>query len=144
MIELEKQRLRKTFKEQRSALTPDVVENKSKEICQNFISNLLPKIYYNLNHQSLEEEQKIFSVYLSSQNEPSCSDIVQPFKKNLIPFSYPKIIQKNQPLEFVLASKNQKFSANKFYPKILEPITGEKILPDFLILPLLAFDTYLS
>ena len=47
-------------------------------------------------------------------------------------------------VEFILAEKNLHFAANQFYPKILEPVNGKKTLPDFLILPLLAFDDDLS
>ncbi len=132
-----KSKLREDFKKKRAALTPEEVVKKSAEICQNFITNLLPKIYQ-------KNSVKIFSLYLTSSNEASTAKIEKFFTENKIPFSYPKIIQKNQPLEFILVEKNLRFAANQFYPKILEPINGKKILPDFLILPLLAFDDDLS
>lgn len=137
MIELEKTKLRELFKKHRLALTPEEVAEKSQEICKNFITNLLPKIYQ-------KNSDKIFSLYLAAAQEASPKDISQLFKKNSIKFSYPRIIQKNQPLEFILTSRNQSFTANQFYPKILEPTSGKAVLPDFLILPLLAFDRDLS
>jgi 5-formyltetrahydrofolate cyclo-ligase len=70
--------------------------------------------------------------------------ISEHFTKHHIKFSYPKIVAKNQELEFILSEKNQEFAPSKFFPKIIEPSFGEKVLPDFIILPLLAFDAELS
>ncbi|MBP7710490.1 MAG: 5-formyltetrahydrofolate cyclo-ligase [Rickettsiales bacterium] len=137
MIELEKTRLREVFKKQRLALTPKEVAEKSAEVCKNFIENLLPKL-------CSKNSNKTFSLYLPSSGEVSTEALSQFFQKNSLAFSYPKVIQKNQPLEFILCQTNQSFGANKFYPKILEPITGEKVAPSFLILPLVAFDLNLS
>ncbi len=130
-----KPKLREDFRKKRAALTPEEVAKKSAEICQNFIKNLLPRIYF---------APSSFSLYLASANEASPATLAEFFTENKIEFAYPKIIQQNQPLEFILAEKNLDFAANQFYPKILEPINGKKILPDFLILPLLAFDDDLS
>ncbi len=135
-IETEKSKLREIFKQKRSSLSREEVVKKSQQINQNFIENLLPKIYQ-------KNSDKIFSLYLSSGNEVTTNLIAEHFKKNKIKFSYPKISKKNHPLEFILADKNQQFAPNNFF-SILEPISGEKILPDFLILPLLAFDADLS
>jgi 5-formyltetrahydrofolate cyclo-ligase len=137
MIELEKKRLREVFRKKRLALTPREIAEKSEQICQNFIKNLLPKIYQN-------KSNKIFSIYLASGGEVCTRKLVLLFEEKNLPFCYPRIVEKNQPLEFVLAEKNLDFAANKFYQKILEPINGKKISPDFLILPLLAFDQDLS
>lgn len=133
----DKSRLREIFRKKRSTLTKEEVAEKSQQINQNFIKNLLPKIYQ-------RNSAKIFALYLASGNEVKTELIAEHFQKNQINFSYPKIFKKNQPLEFILAKKNQKFSANNFYKKILEPDSGEKILPDLIILPLLAFDPYRS
>jgi 5-formyltetrahydrofolate cyclo-ligase len=136
-IETEKSKLREIFKQKRSSLSGEEVIKKSQQINQNFIENLLPKIYQ-------KNSDKIFSLYLPSGNEVATTLLSEHFKKNKIKISYPRILKKNYPLEFILADKNQQFSPNKFFSKILEPISGEKILPDFLILPLLAFDANLS
>ena len=136
-IEIEKSKLREIFKQKRSSLSREEVVEKSQQINQNFIENFLPKIYQ-------KDSNKIFSLYISSGNEVTTNLIAEHFKKNKIKFSYPKIFKKSHPLEFILADENQQFAPNKFFPKILEPVFGEKILPDFLILPLLAFDTDLS
>ena len=173
MADLEKKRLREVFKKQRLALTAAEVEEKSKEICQNFIENLLPRLLeseilkqvqddgvcielqcqsHQPRHPKLvsgsrphnQNPKKTFSLYLASNGEVSTEELAQFFQKNSLAFSYPKIIQKNQPLEFILASHAQQFAASKFYPKILEPISGNKVSPNFLILPLLAFDHNLS
>ncbi len=136
-----KSKLRKIFKERRAALTEQEVAERSLQINQNFITNLLPEIYPG---NSSKNSNKIFSLYLPSYNEVSTDLIAEYFRKNQIRFSYPQIIQKDQPLDFVLAQENQALAPNKFFPKILEPIVGKKVFPDFIILPLLAFDADLS
>jgi 5-formyltetrahydrofolate cyclo-ligase len=136
-VEIEKSKLRKIFKERRSTISQTEILKKSQQINQNFISNLLPKIYH-------DHSEKTFSIYLSCDSEVSTTLISEHFKKNQIKFSYPKIIKKNQPLEFILADKNQRFAPNNFFAKIIEPLSGKKIFPDFIILPLLAFDRDLS
>lgn len=131
-----KAELRKIFKEKRLALSKKDVSIKSEEICLNFIQNLLPQIYKNSDH--------IFSLYLSSNNEVCTEYLSEFFKKNSINFSYPRIVAKNQPLEFVASEDDQKFVSSLIYPKIFEPLGGKTALPDFIILPLLAFDQNMS
>ncbi|NBV06811.1 MAG: 5-formyltetrahydrofolate cyclo-ligase [Proteobacteria bacterium] len=133
----QKQNLRNAFKAIRSNLTKEEVSKKSEQINQNFITNFLPKIYF-------RKSEKIFSLYLSSNNEVSTDLIAQYLQKNNIKFSYPKIVKKNHQLDFILAAKNQALEPSKFFSNILEPQDGEKVFPDFIILPLLAFDLDLS
>ena len=133
----EKQKLRTIFKTKRNALTPAEVEKRSREINQNFITNLLPKIYQ-------KNQPKIFSVYHSSYNEVSTILIEEHFIKNNIKFSYPVITKKDHPLDFVSHQQNQPFAPNAFFPKVLEPINGIKVVPNIIIMPLLAFDAQLS
>ncbi len=130
----EKKRLRKIFKEKRNSLSAVEVKNRSHQICKNFINNLLPQI----------DSQKIFSLYLSSNNEVQTDEIAKYFNKKNIKFSYPKISQQNQPLDFILSEKNQILAANKFYPTILEPQNGHQTIPNYIILPLVAFDFQMS
>ncbi|MES2962039.1 MAG: 5-formyltetrahydrofolate cyclo-ligase [Pseudomonadota bacterium] len=132
-----KQAQRKIFREKRSNLSSLEVKEKSHAINQNFIQNLLPKIYQ-------KNSGKIFSLYSPSFNEVATIDIAEHFTKNNIPFSYPKIIKQNRYLDFIKTEKDQKFIANHLYPRLLEPFNGEKTFPDILILPLLAFDQDLS
>ncbi len=136
-MNLTKQELRRIFKEKRSALSAAEITKESQEINQNFLTNLLPKIYQ-------KNSDLIFSLYHPSNAEVETATICNYFKKNKINFSYPKIIAKNQPLEFILYSEGQQLQANKLYPKVLEPISGEKIIPNVIILPLLAFDSSLT
>jgi 5-formyltetrahydrofolate cyclo-ligase len=136
-ITSKKQALRKIFKEKRSSLSALEVEEKSRAISQNFIQNLLPKIYQ-------KNSEKIFSLYFSSSNEVKTIDIADYFQKNDISFSYPKITKQDHYLDFIKTQKNQKFIANHLYSRLLEPFSGKKIFPDILILPLLAFDADLS
>ena len=130
---MQKSELRKIFKKKRDALTSQEVAEKSEKIAKNFIKKFFP-----------QNSNKIFSVYLSVENEVRTDFLIKHMKKNQITFSYPKIVKQNQPLEFIIAEKNQIFFNNKLFPKILEPLTGKKISPDFVITPLLAFDHNLS
>ena len=129
----DKSSIRSDFRKKRSLLSKAEVENESRAINQNFITNLLPQIY----KQNLD---KIFSIYLSSGNEVNTDGIIEHFKKNHIAFSYPKIIAKDQPLKFILDEENQDFVACNIYSTIFEPNCGKEVIPDILILPLIAFD----
>ncbi len=132
-----KSNLRKLYNEKRSALSGEDVQKKSTEINQNFIKNLLPKIYKN-------NSDKIFSIYLPYGNEVRTDVIADYFSKNHVTFSYPKIIKKHHHLEFVLAEQNQSFIKSDLYNFILEPVSEKKVFPDYLLIPLLAFDKDLS
>ena len=129
--------LRKIFKAKRALLSQDEVKTRSQQINENFLQNLLPKFYK-------KNSDKIFSLYLEMPSEVSTNLIAEHFIKNQIPFSYPKIIAANKPLQFTLFDQEAEFVANKSFTKIKEPAEGKIISPDFLILPLLAFDLGLS
>lgn len=132
-----KHELRKIFKQKRAALTPAEVEKKSHLINQNFIENLLPQFLQ-------QKPDPIFAIYNSLLNEVSTKVIIEYFQQNNIKFAYPKITKPNQPLEFILAQKDQNFSNNNLYKNISEPCDGEKITADFLIIPLVTFDDQLN
>jgi len=136
-IQLFKNTFRTLYRDKRSRLTPQEVEQKSQKINQNFINNLLPKIYDKNPHA-------IFSLYISNGLEVSTNLIAGHFINRKINFAYPKIIKQHYHLDFVLNEQNQVFEPNSIYPKILEPRDGKKVLPDILILPLLAFDADLT
>ncbi len=125
-----KSQLRQIFKQKRNSLSANEIKEKSHKINQNFINNILPKL----------DQQKVFAVYKAANNEVSCNLIVEYFKKNNIAFAYPKIVAKHQPLDFILTEDNNNFTENKFYKNIFEPTDGKKILPDYIITPLLACD----
>lgn len=133
----QKSELRKVFRQKRSALSASEVSKKSQKIAQNFIKNLLPKIYQ-------KNPKKSFALYLQSGNEVGTGLIASHFEKEKITFSYPKISRLNAPLDFIEATPNQDFLPNDNFPKIFEPDSGRKIQPDILIIPLLAFDKKLS
>lgn len=155
----EKKLLRQEFKKRRASLSKEEVLQKSQLICENFINNLLPKILdcrvapsapnndeggktYELTTN--QSNQTIFSLYLSANKEVETKFIKEFFIKNNINFSYPKITKLNSHLDFIKYQQDLIFTKNIFFPSILEPQTGKKILPDILIIPLLAFDSDLS
>lgn len=133
----QKEELRKFFKSKRTALSPQEISERSHQINQNFIDNLLDKIY-------TKNSKKIFSLYFSSYHEVTTDLIAQHFYQNNICFSYPKITQEDHHLDFIVATKNQELKPNILFPKILEPQGKINVFPDVLILPLLAFDSNLS
>jgi len=133
----QKKEIRKIFKSKRMALSLQEVTELSHQISENFIKNLLPQICLNTSNKN-------FSLYLDSQNEVSTKEIAQYFFTKNISFSYPKIIKLNHHLTFIKAIINQELSPNKFYPNILEPKSQEEVSPEFIIIPLVAFDNNLS
>ncbi len=139
-MEQNKSQLRESFKYLRSQLSADDVIKNSAAINKNFIENLLPKIYQ-------KNSGKIFSLYVATGNEVKTDLIAEHFKKNEIKFSYPKIIEKNRHLDFILNDEKrvgQGLVTSKLYPKIYELNDGENVYPDILIIPLLAFDSNLA
>jgi 5-formyltetrahydrofolate cyclo-ligase len=137
VIKAQKAELRTIFSKKRSALNSSEINKLSLQINQNFITHLLPKIY---NRNS----DKIFALYLPSAKEVNTQLIAKYFQENQVVFCYPKITKKDSHLDFILAEESQILVPNQFYPKILEPVAGKKIFPDYLILPLLAFDDKMS
>ena len=133
----EKNQLRQIFKTRRASLNKEELTQKSQKINQNFLQNLLPKLL-------AKNSQGVFTLYLPAFNEVQTDLLAAHFSKNQLKFCYPKIIQKNAPLEFILHESSQNLVANQFYPKIFEPAFGQKIIPDFVILPILAFDDHLT
>ena len=132
-----KENLRKIFLEKRKSASREDLTRRSKQINDNFLENLLPRIYQ-------KNSKENFSLYLATPDEVSTTLIAKYFEKNKKTFSYPKILKKNYPLEFILFDEHTKFITNKSLSKISEPNEGKKILPDFLIIPLVAFDSNLS
>lgn len=132
-VQQDKSRLREVFKKKRSALSSSEVTKKSQAINWNFIKNLLPKIYQ-------KNSRKIFSLYLQAKNEVGTGVLADYFEQHRIPFSYPKISGNRGILEFILAQPDQTFLPNDCYQSVFEPSSGQKVAPDFLIMPLLAFD----
>jgi len=133
---MNKSEIRKVYKQIRLSLSCDQVTSKSKIISEKLI-DFLEK------NNSIFFTKK-FAIYKACNNEVKCDFIEQYFIKNNIKFSYPRIIKKDYPLEFVLHRVNQDFTANNSYQKIIEPKNGELIIPDILIVPLVAFDINLS
>lgn len=133
----DKNNLRIHFKTKRNSLSKAEAEKLSSEICQNFINNLLPQIINKKNNIT-------FSLYIPANNEVNTAQIAQYFIANNITFSYPKIISINSALEFIQYQDSQQLIANQFFAKILEPESGVKLVPNIIIMPLLAFDSNLS
>ena len=135
-IATQKQILRKHFSSIRSTLSKQEVETQSKIICQNLIDNLLDKF--------LDLEKKTYGLYLSAFNEVDTTTLKNYFINNNIEFSYPKINDFNHLIDFVKYQDNQGFKANSKFSNIIEPITEELMIPDFIITPLLAFNSNLT
>lgn len=139
-INEEKNLLRQEFKRRRNSLSNEDVLQKSQLICENFIKNLFPK----MTMDCFKANKPIFSLYLSANKEVETKFIKEFFVKNNIKFSYPKITKLNSHLEFIEYQEELIFARNNIFSSILEAQNGNKILPDILIIPLLAFDSDLS
>ena len=135
-ISIQKQILRKHFKEIRSLLNDKEVIKKSNLICENFLHNLLFNI--------TEFQNKTFGIYYSAMNEVKTDLLRDYFIANKIVFAFGKINFKTDCLDFIKHEHNQTFISNVKYNKIFEPLTGQIIIPDFIVTPLLAFDSKLN
>ena len=133
---IQKQVFRKHFKEIRSLLDNDEVIKKSNLICENFLDNLFSNL--------LEFQNKTFGLYNSAMNEVKTDLLRNFFIANKINFAYPKINFTSDSLDFIKYQYNQTFIRNVKYVNIYEPEIGEIIIPDFIITPLVAFDSKLN
>lgn len=135
-IATSKNNLREYYKRLRRDLLPASMTELSNQINQNFLENLLPKIP--------NFSQKIFSIYSPSYNEVSPKLIFEHFKKHNLRCALPRIVERDQPMEFILVEETTNFVPNRFFPKIREPQFGTAVIPDVIILPTVAFDHNLS
>ena len=136
LIQLKKE-IRNKFSNLRKSISQQEREEKSNLIFDNFV-----KLFYS-DHLK-KYHQKKFSLYLPINNEVGTKKIEQFFIKNEITVGYPKIIAKNMPLEFIKSAYNDNFINSQFYQNLLEINNSQKITPEILIIPLLAFDKSLS
>ena len=135
-ISIQKQILRKQYKEMRALLGEDEVIKKSNLICENFLYNLIFNI--------TEFQNKTFGIYYSTMNEVKTDLLRDYFIANKIVFAFGKINFKTDSLDFIKYEHSQTFISNVKYNKIFEPVAGEIIIPDFIITPLVAFDSQLN
>ncbi len=105
------------------------VEKESYAVSNNLITNLLP---------ILSHKDNIYALYSPINNEIDTKFIANYLKNNNSTICYPKIIDNK--MVFLQESVTTKFSYNKNFNKLLEPITGNIITPNIIITPLLAFD----
>ena len=109
------------------------VEEESYAVCKNLIKNLLPLLY---------SKNNIYALYLPINNEIDTKFIASYLKNNNSTICYPKII--NNRMAFLQENITTEFSYNKNFSKLLEPMSGNIIIPNIIITPLLAFDQDLN
>ena len=97
------------------------------------------KIFQILKHNNID----VLSVggYYPCNYEIDDLEILNNFRKKNITVSLP-IITKNNQMDFFEWSKNNPFKINQY--GIIEPISKNKIYPDLLLIPLLAYDFKLN
>ena len=127
-----KQRLRKIFREKRMALSLEQRQEMSKLIAENFINFLLKN--------NIDFKNKIFGSFVATRFEASPSYIEEFLKQHNCKICYPKIIENSKVLQFIYNAQSLDFVSNKHFPKIFEPTNGEILIPNYLLVPLLAFD----
>lgn len=85
---------------------------------------------------------KIIAIYHPIQNEIDPLPLLS--KINDVTFALPIVTGKDKHLEFHPWKENEKLKKNPLYPSISEPhIHGEAIIPDIILIPMLAFDSNL-
>lgn len=130
---MNKSTIRQIYKQKRLELTKQEVQEESKIIADNFITNLLPKIP--------DFSKKKLAFYVATNNEVDPIFILEHCQKlgNII--TMPKIIPKQLMLDFKTYKIGDKLINNKLYPKLLEPEESKQnIVPDIIFVPLVAFD----
>lgn len=149
--ELTKNELRKIFKAKRASLSSAEIEISSEKILKKFQE-------FFLKNSQIFIGKKI-GLYIENKGEVAVFEIAKFLFKNSIKICYPRIVQKDLPLEFIeskpffLSDKStnedisslifqgqDEFQESKFFKNIFEPKFGRIVEPDILLIPLLAFD----
>ena len=131
-----KQQLRKIFHQKRSSISLEIKDSLSKLIAENFI-NFLTK-------NNFDFQNKIFASFGATRFEASPEYIEEFLIKHNCRICYPKIVENSKVLQFIYNSQKLDFVSNKSFPNIFEPLSGEILIPDYLLVPLLAFDNNLQ
>ena len=131
-----KQKLRKIFREKRMALSLEQSQDMSKLIAENFI-NFITK-------NNFDCKNKIFGSFVPTRFEASPEYIEEFLKSHNCRICYPKIVENSKVLQFIYNPQKLDFVSNTSFPKIFEPLSGEILIPDYLLVPLLAFDNNLQ
>lgn len=134
---INKSEIRKICKAKRKDLSLEYVEKSSELICNNFLTNLLPDLLNRF-------KKPVFALYKSSYNEVNLDLIHNYLLEHNLDFSYPKIISENKELKFIKYHKKQKFVSNNIFSNIKEPENNEEILPNIILMPLVACDKNLN
>ncbi|MFM2200391.1 MAG: hypothetical protein RL769_446 [Pseudomonadota bacterium] len=131
-ISQQKKLIRNNYQQLRMQLTSLEVDNRSKLICQNVITNILKKIP--------ELSNLKIACYISAFNEVKCNKIINFLFENNIVIALPKINNNSNLLDFIEYNPSVKLIANQKYRNIFEPSSHHQISPDIIITPLVAFD----
>ena len=131
-----KQQLRKIFREKRSSISSETKDSLSKLIADNFI-NFITK-------NNFDCKNKIFGSFVPTRFEASPEYIEEFLKSHNCRICYPKIVENSKVLQFIYNPQKLDFVSNTSFPKIFEPLSGEILIPDYLLVPLLAFDNNLQ
>lgn len=133
-IDIEKNHLRKIFLAKRKSLDALKIDYLSQKIAKNFIEIITAN--------KTDINNKIFGSYIPTKFEAKPFYIENFLRQNNCIICYPKINNTNQTLDFISPNSTKDFSKNQFFPQIIEPNNGELLIPDNLLVPLLAFDKY--
>ncbi len=133
-----KSKLRKHFKILRSNMNQQDVALKSSAIQDNFLS------YYNSLIKNTNLENPIFAIYKPISNEVKTDKIENFIINDLGYVSFPLINNELDILDFYACDNDSKFYYNNIYNDLLEPISFQKVIPDIIIMPLIAFDKNLN
>ncbi len=131
-----KQQLRKIFQQKRSSISPDIKDLFSKLIAKNFINFLFKN--------NIDFKNKIFGSFVATRFEASPQYIEEFLINHNCRICYPKIVENSKILQFINNVQKADFVSNSSFPKIFEPSSGEILIPNYLLVPLLAFDDNLQ
>jgi 5-formyltetrahydrofolate cyclo-ligase len=132
-LDNQKKLLRDQFFASRKSINEDQNILLSNKIANNFLDFI--------NISNLNFNKKIIASYKATKFEVNPIFIEEKLTNYAVKICYPKINDTNETLDFIEA-KN--FIFNKRFNKILEPNNGNCLIPDYVIVPLVAFDEKLT
>ncbi len=129
---IQKELLRNHYLQLRRKYSQEEITDLSKQICEKFLSFALKNNW----------QQKKMAFYYSTKYEVSTIFLQKYFQEHNLTYCLPKI--NGDKLDFYRFNLETKLISNSKFSQILEPESAEKILPEIVIVPLVAIDTKLN
>lgn len=125
-----KQDIRKNINQKLAEMSDKERRLKSRDIVKNFFANI-PFI----------SNKSIIAGYVPSTKEVNISLLLEMLEEEGCRLCLPVLENKTHPMSFLEYKKGTKLEKNEFFDFLQPPLNNEELIPDIIIVPLVAFDS---